>query len=239
MKIVIVGTGYVGLVSGVCFSDWGHAVVCVDKNRGKIAALRQGVMPIYEPGLEELVARNAAAGRLRFETELAPDLSDADAVFIAVGTPPRPGDGEADLTAVFAVAEEVAEAARGPLVVVTKSTVPVGTGDIVEGIIRNRAPKADVVVVSNPEFLREGSAIGDFNVPDRVVVGANEPRGGDLVAALYDSVAVAGAPILRTSRRSAEMIKYAANAFLATKITFINEIGGPAIDAVAVNGPAT
>jgi UDPglucose 6-dehydrogenase len=224
MKVVIVGTGYVGLVSGVCFSDWGHDVVCIDRNAAKIALLRDGVMPIYEPGLDELVVRNVAAGRLRFETELAPELANADAVFIAVGTPPRPGDGEADLTAVFAVAAEIADAATRPIVIVTKSTVPVGTGDHVEAIMRRDAPDLEIAVVSNPEFLREGSAIGDFNVPDRVVIGSDEPWGGEVIASLYHTVEIAGAPILRTSRRSAEMIKYAANAFLATKITFINEI---------------
>src|SRR6267154_2344716 len=224
MRIAVIGTGYVGLVSGACFSEFGVPVVCVDKDEDKIARLRRGEMPIYEPGLEALVAANAAAGRLSFTTDLASGVKGADAVFIAVGTPSRRGDGHADLTYVYAAAREIAAALDGFTVVVTKSTVPVGTGDEVERIIREARPAADVAVVSNPEFLREGAAIQDFKHPDRIVVGTDNERARKVMAELYRPLYLNQPPILYTSRRTAELIKYAANAFLATKITFINEI---------------
>jgi UDPglucose 6-dehydrogenase len=224
MRIAIVGTGYVGLVSGACFSDFGHDVVCVDKDARKIADLDKGIMPIFEPGLDRLVARNVAAGRLSFTTETAEAVKGAEAVFIAVGTPSRRGDGHADLSYVYGAAQEIAPLLDGPAVVVTKSTVPVGTGDEVERIVREAAPGAAVSVVSNPEFLREGAAIEDFKHPDRIVVGADDERGREVMREIYRPLYLNKAPLLFTSRRTAELIKYAANAFLATKITFINEI---------------
>jgi UDPglucose 6-dehydrogenase len=224
MRIAMIGTGYVGLVSGACFSDFGHDVVCVDKDSGKISALHAGVMPIFEPGLEDLVARNVRGGRLAFTTELGDAVAEAEAVFIAVGTPSRRGDGHADLSYVYGASEEIARALRRPAVVVTKSTVPVGTGDGVERIIRETAPNARAWVVSNPEFLREGAAIEDFKRPDRIVVGTDEAEAAELMREVYRPLYLNKAPLLFTSRRTAELIKYAANAFLATKITFINEI---------------
>lgn len=221
----MIGTGYVGLVSGACFSDFGHEVVCVDKDAKKIAALHDNVMPIYEPGLGELVSANVRSGRLSFTTDLAEGVRNADAVFIAVGTPSRRGDGHADLSYVFAAVREVAEALTGPAVIVTKSTVPVGTGDEVERIIAEVAPDKGITVASNPEFLREGAAIGDFKRPDRVVVGAEDERSRDVLREIYRPLSLnQSAPIVFTGRRTAEIIKYAANAFLAVKITFINEI---------------
>jgi UDPglucose 6-dehydrogenase len=224
MRVAMIGTGYVGLVSGVCFADFGHEVTCVDKDRVKIAALERGEMPIYEPGLNELVAANARAGRLKFTTELGPAVAAADAVFIAVGTPSRRGDGHADLSFVYAAAREIAGALDGFTVVITKSTVPVGTGDEVERIIRETRPDCDCAVVSNPEFLREGAAIRDFKHPDRIVVGSTDQRAHEVMTELYRPLYLNRSPILFTDRRTAELIKYAANAFLATKITFINEI---------------
>ena len=224
MRITMIGSGYVGLVSGACFSDFGHDVVCVDKDAGKIEALRQGRMPIFEPGLDQLVAANVAAGRLSFTTELAPAVDGADAVFIAVGTPSRRGDGHADLSYVFAATEEIAAALTRASVVVTKSTVPVGTGDRVEAILREQRPDIESAVVSNPEFLREGAAIGDFKRPDRIVIGTDDARAKEVMSAVYRPLFLNESPILFTSRRTSELIKYAANAFLATKITFINEM---------------
>jgi UDPglucose 6-dehydrogenase len=224
MRVAMIGTGYVGLVSGACFADFGHEVTCVDKDRAKIAALERGEMPIYEPGLNELVAANARAGRLKFTTELGPAVAAADAVFIAVGTPSRRGDGHADLTFVYDATREIAGALDGFTVVITKSTVPVGTGDEVERIIRETRPDADCAVVSNPEFLREGAAIRDFKHPDRIVVGSTDARAREVMTELYRPLYLNRAPLLFTDRRTAELIKYAANAFLATKITFINEI---------------
>ena len=224
MKIVMVGSGYVGLVSGACFADFGHEVVCVDKVESKVAALQRGEIPIFEPGLSELVRTNAAAGRLSFTTDLAGPVAEADAVFIAVGTPSRRGDGFADLSYVYAATREIAGAIRGYTVIVTKSTVPVGTGDEVERIIRELRPDADFAVVSNPEFLREGAAIEDFKRPDRIVVGTDDERARTVMADIYRPLYLNNAPILNTGRRTAELTKYAANAFLATKITFINEI---------------
>lgn len=224
MRITIIGSGYVGLVSGTCFADFGHDVICVDKDVSKIEALRAGQIPIYEPGLEELVASNVAAGRLTFETELADAVADADAVFIAVGTPSRRGDGHADLSYVYAASREIAQSLKDYTVIVTKSTVPVGTGDEVERIIREAAPNADFDVVSNPEFLREGAAIEDFKRPDRIVVGTESDPARNVMSAIYRPLYINRSPILFTERRTAELIKYAANAFLAVKITFINEI---------------
>jgi UDPglucose 6-dehydrogenase len=224
MQIAMIGTGYVGLVSGACFSDFGHDVVCVDKDEAKIAALRGGVMPIFEPGLDRLVERNVRGGRLSFTTDLPTAVAEADAVFIAVGTPSRRGDGHADLTYVFGAAEEIARALKKAAVVVTKSTVPVGTGDEVERILRDTAPEAKAWVVSNPEFLREGAAIDDFKRPDRIVVGINDEGAAEIMREVYRPLYLNKAPLLFTTRRTAELIKYAANAFLATKITFINEI---------------
>jgi len=224
MRVAMIGTGYVGLVSGACFADFGHDVTCVDKDAGKIAALKRGEMPIYEPGLNELVAANTKAGRLKFTTELAPEVAAADAVFIAVGTPSRRGDGHADLTFVYDAAREIAQALDGFTVVITKSTVPVGTGDEVERIIRETRADADCAVVSNPEFLREGAAIRDFKHPDRIVVGTVDARAREVMTELYRPLYLNRAPLMFTDRRTAELIKYAANAFLATKITFINEI---------------
>jgi len=228
MRIAIVGAGYVGLVSGACFSEFGVDVTCVDSDPAKIEKLKAGGIPIYEPGLDDLVARNVAAGRLSFSTELAPAVDGADAIFIAVGTPSRRGDGHADLSYVYAAAEEIAAALTGRAVVVTKSTVPVGTGVEVERVIAKRRPDLqagkDYDVASNPEFLREGSAIEDFMHPDRVVVGAESEHARDVLSALYRPLYLRETPIVHTARETAELIKYAANAFLATKITFINEI---------------
>jgi UDPglucose 6-dehydrogenase len=224
MKIAMVGSGYVGLVSGACFADFGHDVVCIDKDPGKIARLQAGEMPIYEPGLEELVRRNASSGRLAFTTDLAQGISGAGAIFIAVGTPSRRGDGHADLSFVHAVAEEVGQHLDSPAVIVTKSTVPVGTGDAVERIIADSGTKLRYAVASNPEFLREGAAIDDFKRPDRIVIGSDDEWARGVMSEVYRPLFLNKSPIQFTSRRSAELIKYAANAFLATKITFINEI---------------
>ncbi len=224
MRVAIIGTGYVGLVSGACFADFGHTVTCVDKDAGKIEKLKNGVMPIYEPGLDSLVASNVKEERLFFTTDAKEAIKGADAVFIAVGTPSRRGDGHADLSYVYGAAEEIAQLMDGFTVVVTKSTVPVGTGDEVEEIIRKTRPDADFAVVSNPEFLREGAAIKDFKIPDRVVVGTDDPRARDVMKELYRPLFLNETPILFTSRRTSELIKYAANAFLAVKITFINEM---------------
>ncbi len=224
MRVTMIGTGYVGLVSGACFADFGHDVVCVDKDRAKIAKLEAGEIPIYEPGLEALVAENVKAGRLSFSLDLAASTPNADAVFIAVGTPSRRGDGFADLSYVHKAAEEIAEVMSGYTVVVTKSTVPVGTGTEVENIIRRTRPDADFSVVSNPEFLREGAAIMDFKKPDRVVVGAEDERAKKVMRELYRPLYLNETPIVFTNRATSELIKYAANAFLATKITFINEM---------------
>ena len=224
MKICMVGAGYVGLVSGACFADFGHEVVCVDTELAKIERLQAGVMPIYEPGLDELVARNVGEGRLSFTTSLEQALQGAHAVFIAVGTPSRRGDGHADLSYVHAAAKAIASAVTGPVVVVTKSTVPVGTGDEVERIIAEAGCPHRVSVVSNPEFLREGAAIQDFKRPDRIVIGAEDAFGRETMREVYRPLFLNQAPILFTGRRTSELTKYAANAFLATKITFINEI---------------
>jgi UDPglucose 6-dehydrogenase len=224
MRIVMIGSGYVGLVSGACFADFGHQVVCIDKDVTKIARLKAGEMPIYEPGLDDLVARNVASGRLSFSTELAGPVSDAEVVFIAVGTPARRGDGHADLSYVHAAAAEMAPALSGFTVVVTKSTVPVGTGDEVERILRETNPHADFAVASNPEFLREGAAIEDFKRPDRIVIGLEDDRARPVMEEVYRPLYLNHSPILFTGRRTSELIKYAANAFLAVKITFINEI---------------
>lgn len=224
MKITMLGAGYVGLVSGACFADFGHTVHCVDKDASKIEALRDGRIPIFEPGLDELVASNLRQGRLRFSTDVGSAVADADAVFIAVGTPSRRGDGFADLSYVYAAAREIAASINGYTVIVTKSTVPVGTGDEVERLIREVRPDADFSVASNPEFLREGAAISDFKRPDRIVIGANDERGAAVLEEVYRPLYLNRSPILTTGRRTAELTKYAANAFLATKITFINEI---------------
>jgi UDPglucose 6-dehydrogenase len=224
MRIAMIGTGYVGLVSGACFADFGHQVTCVDKDADKIAALRRGEIPIFEPGLDALVASNVKAGRLDFTTDITTPVAEADAVFIAVGTPSRRGDGHADLSYVHAATREIAGALTGFTVVITKSTVPIGTGDEVERIIGETNPKADVIVASNPEFLREGAAIRDFKHPDRIVVGTEDERARKVIAEIYRPLYLNQAPIMYTGRRTAELIKYAANAFLATKITFINEI---------------
>jgi UDPglucose 6-dehydrogenase len=220
----MIGTGYVGLVSGACFADFGHVVTCIDKDAAKVERLRSGGIPIYEPGLEALVAQNVRAGRLSFDTEAAQAVRGADAVFIAVGTPSRRGDGHADLTYVYAAAEEIAGLIEGFTVIVTKSTVPVGTGDEIERIIRATRPDADFAVVSNPEFLREGAAIEDFKRPDRVVVGCDDKRAKEVMTELYRPLYLNETPILFTGRRTSELIKYAANSFLAMKITFINEM---------------
>ncbi|HCL67406.1 MAG TPA: UDP-glucose 6-dehydrogenase [Rhizobium sp.] len=224
MRIAIIGTGYVGLVSGVCLSDFGHDVVCVDNAEAKIAQLNAGKVPIFEPGLEEMIAKNVAAGRLRFTTDLAGPIGEADVVFVAVGTPARKSDGHADLTYVHAAVRQAARALRGFTVLVTKSTVPVGTGDHLERIIREVNPQADVAVVSNPEFLREGAAISDFMAPDRIVVGINDERAMEIMADVYKALDPARHPVVFTSRRTAELTKYAANAFLALKLAYINEI---------------
>ncbi len=224
MRIAMIGTGYVGLVSGACFSEFGIEVVCVDLDADKIARLEEGIMPIYEPGLEALVANNVGAGRLSFTTDLASAVASSDAVFIAVGTPSRRGDGHADLIYVHAAAAQIAEALDGYTVVVTKSTVPVGTGNDVEAIIAKTRPDAKFDVVSNPEFLREGSAIEDFMRPDRVVIGTDSEEARALMRSLYRPLSLIETPILFTNRETAELIKYATNAFLATKISFINEL---------------
>src|SRR3954453_3938902 len=228
MRIAMIGTGYVGLVSGACFSEFGVSVTCVDKDEGKIERLRRGEVPIHEPGLHHLVASNVAAGRLTFTTDLKPAVAGADAVFIAVGTPSRRGDGHADLSYVFAAAAEIAESlAADPAtrtVIVTKSTVPVGTGRRVERILRNRLPQGSFEVASNPEFLREGSAIQDFMRPDRVVIGTESDQARTVLGTLYRPLYLLETPVVFTTLESAELIKYAANAFLATKITFINEM---------------
>ena len=224
MRIAMIGTGYVGLVSAACFSEFGHEVICVDKDLGKIDALKSGMIPIFEPGLDEVVSANVRAGRLSFTTDLSKAVPTADAVFIAVGTPSRRGDGHADLSFVFAAAKEIAQAMDGYTVVVTKSTVPVGTGREVEKIIRAQRSNAECDVVSNPEFLREGSAVEDFRRPDRVVVGCETERAREVLTEIYRPLYLNETPILFTSRESSELIKYAANAFLAKKITFINEM---------------
>src|SRR5215211_7362230 len=224
MRIAMIGTGYVGLVSGACIADFGHQVTCVDKDSAKISALNSGEIPIYEPGLKDIVQSNVRQGRLLFGTALSEALDRADAVFIAVGTPSRRGDGHADLSYVYEATREIAAALTDFTVVITKSTVPVGTGDEVERIIREMRPNVDVAVVSNPEFLREGAAIHDFKHPDRIVIGTDDERAKKIVTEIYRPLYLNQAPILYTSRRTAELIKYAANAFLATKITFINEI---------------
>ena len=223
MRVAMIGTGYVGLVSGACFADFGHTVTCIDKDAAKIEQLKSGGIPIYEPGLDLLVAQNVKAGRLFFSTD-AEAVRTADAVFIGVGTPSRRGDGYADLSYVYAAAEEIAGLVDGFTVVVTKSTVPVGTGDEIEAIFKRVRPDADVVVVSNPEFLREGAAIEDFKRPDRVVVGTQDARAQTVMRELYRPLYLNETPILFTDRRTSELIKYAANAFLALKITYINEM---------------
>jgi UDPglucose 6-dehydrogenase len=232
MRIAMIGTGYVGLVSGACFADFGHRVCCVDKDAAKIAGLNAGVMPIWEPGLEGLVKSNAERGRLTFTTDLIAGVKDAEAVFIAVGTPARRGDGHADLTFVFEAVRELAKVIRPGTVVVTKSTVPVGTGDRIEEILREEGV-TEVSVASNPEFLREGAAIADFKHPDRIVVGAEDERAQHALREIYRPLFLNRAPILITGRRTAELTKYAANAFLAVKISFINEIADlcEAVDA--------
>ena len=224
MKIAMVGSGYVGLVSGACFADFGHEVVCIDKDQSKIDRLHDGIMPIYEPGLDQLVANNVKAGRLTFTTDLAEGIAGASAIFIAVGTPSRRGDGHADLSFVYAVAQEVGQNLSNEAVIVTKSTVPVGTGDEVERILRDSGTAHRFAVVSNPEFLREGAAIGDFKRPDRIVIGAEDEFGREVMREVYRPLFLNESPILFTGRRTSELIKYAANAFLATKITFINEM---------------
>ncbi|WP_313231907.1 UDP-glucose dehydrogenase family protein, partial [Sphingobium yanoikuyae] len=229
MRVAMIGTGYVGLVSGACFADFGHVVTCIDKDPSKIERLVRGEIPIYEPGLDDLVETNVREGRLFFTLDGAEAIRTADAVFIAVGTPSRRGDGHADLSYVYAAAEEIAGLIDGFTVVVTKSTVPVGTGDEVEAIIRKTNPNADFAVVSNPEFLREGAAIGDFKRPDRVVIGVNDVksdvgmRASTVMSELYRPLNLNESPLLFVNRRTSELIKYAANAFLAMKITFINE----------------
>ena len=233
MRIAMIGTGYVGLVSGACFSDFGHDVTCVDKDAGKIDALKSGVMPIWEPGLEALVKANAERGRLSFTTDIAQGVEGAEAIFIAVGTPARRGDGHADLTYVFEAVRELARAMRQPAVVVTKSTVPVGTGDRIAELLKAEGAPAGTSVASNPEFLREGAAIADFKHPDRIVVGAEDEKARQVLREIYRPLFLNKAPILFTGRRTAELTKYAANAFLATKISFINEIADlcEAVDA--------
>jgi len=224
MRIAMIGSGYVGLVSGACLGDFGHNVVCVDKDAERISALNRGDVPIFEPGLHDLIVSNSRQGRLTFTSELAPAVAAAEAVFIAVGTPSRRGDGHADLSYVYTAAKEIAAALDGFTVIITKSTVPVGTGDEVDRIIRATRPDADFAVVSNPEFLREGAAIQDFKHPDRIVAGTDEDRARKVFAEIYRPLYLNKSPILYTNRRTAELIKYAANAFLATKIAFINEM---------------
>jgi UDPglucose 6-dehydrogenase len=233
MRVAMIGTGYVGLVSGACFADFGHVVTCIDKDASKIERLEKGEIPIFEPGLEALVARNVREGRLKFAIESAEAVREADAVFIAVGTPSRRGDGHADLSYVYAAAEEIAQQIDGFTVIVTKSTVPVGTGDEIETIMKRARPDGLFAVVSNPEFLREGAAINDFKRPDRVVVGTEDERAQAVMRELYRPLFLNETPILFTARRTSELIKYAANAFLAMKITFINEIAdlAEALDA--------
>lgn len=224
MRIVMIGSGYVGLVSGACFADFGHHVTCVDKSEAKINALEAGEVPIYEPGLEAIIQQNRGAGRLDFSKNLAPSVGEADVVFIAVGTPSRRGDGHADLSYVYAAAREIAAAVQGFTVIVTKSTVPVGTGDEIERIFRDEFPEKDIAVVSNPEFLREGAAITDFKRPDRIVIGTEDARAVEVMREVYRPLYLNEAPLYFCERRTSELIKYAANAFLAMKITFINEI---------------
>jgi UDPglucose 6-dehydrogenase len=224
MRITMIGSGYVGLVSGACFADFGHRVICVDKDAKKIDALKKGIMPIFEPGLDELVARNVRERRLSFSTDITAAVKDSEVLFLAVGTPARRGDGHADLTYVFQAAKEVAEAVENFTVLVTKSTVPVGTGDEIEKIVSQIKPKGGIEVVSNPEFLREGAAIADFKRPDRIVIGTDNARAKGVMIEVYRPLYLNAAPIIVTGRRTAELIKYAANAFLATKISFINEI---------------
>src|SRR6201991_1831232 len=224
MHITMIGSGYVGLVSGACFADFGHDVICVDKDISKIEALRAGRMPIYEPGLDQIVADTTQSGRLTFSTDVRESVAGADVVFIAVGTPSRRGDGHADLSYVYAAAREIAGALPKSALIVTKSTVPVGTGDEVERIVREENPGATVAVVSNPEFLREGAAIRDFKHPDRIVIGTDDARARSVMAEIYRPLHLNASPILFTDRRTAELTKYAANSFLATKIAFINEI---------------
>jgi UDPglucose 6-dehydrogenase len=224
MRIVMTGSGYVGLVSGACLADFGHDIVCVDKDVSKVEVLRSGGVPIYEPGLADLIARNVKAGRLTFTTDLAASVAEADVVFIAVGTPARRGDGHADLSYVYDAAREIASSLRGFTVIVTKSTVPVGTGDEVDRIIRETNPLAEFAVASNPEFLREGAAIQDFKRPDRIVIGIEDDRARPVMEEVYRPLYLNQAPIQFTGRRTSELIKYAANAFLAMKITYINEI---------------
>ena len=233
MRIAMIGTGYVGLVSGTCFADFGHHVICVDKDQGKIDALLGGKMPIWEPGLDALVAANVKRGRLAFTTELAIGIKDAEAVFIAVGTPSRRGDGHADLSYVFAAVEELAKALDHAVVVVTKSTVPVGTGDKIAALLKEHGAPEGCSVASNPEFLREGAAIADFKHPDRILVGAEDERAREVLAEIYRPLFLNKAPLLFTGRRTAELTKYAANAFLAMKISFINEMADlcEAVDA--------
>jgi UDPglucose 6-dehydrogenase len=224
MKLAMIGSGYVGLVSGACFADFGHDVVCVDKDEKKISDLNQNIMPIFEPGLADLVKRNVDAERLSFSTDLAASVKECDAIFIAVGTPSRRGDGHADLSYVYAASEEIADSITKPTVIITKSTVPVGTGDEVEHILEKKQPRDRFSVVSNPEFLREGAAITDFKRPDRIVIGTEDDWAKDVMTEIYRPLFLNESPILFTGRRTAELTKYAANAFLATKITFINEI---------------
>ena len=233
MRIAMIGTGYVGLVSGTCFADFGHHVICVDKDQGKIDALLSGKMPIWEPGLDALVAANVKRGRLAFTTDLIEAISDAEAVFIAVGTPSRRGDGHADLSYVFAAVEELAKALDHAVVVVTKSTVPVGTGDKIAALLEEHGAPDGCSVASNPEFLREGAAIADFKHPDRILVGAEDERTREVLAEIYRPLFLNKAPLLFTGRRTAELTKYAANAFLAMKISFINEMADlcEAVDA--------
>ena len=223
MRVTMIGAGYVGLVSGACFADFGHQVTCIDKDAAKIAALNRGEIPIFEPGLAELVESNVRQGRLEFAAETS-RVGEADAVFIAVGTPSRRGDGHADLSFVYQAVREIAPLLSGAAVVITKSTVPVGTGDEIENILREKRPDADIQVVSNPEFLREGAAIQDFKHPDRIVVGSDDDRARQVLAEIYRPLYLNAPPIIYVSRRTAELIKYASNAFLATKITFINEM---------------
>ena len=224
MRLAMIGAGYVGLVSAACFADFGNHVVCIEKDDGKVDRLRKGQIPIYEPGLDQIVQNNAAQGRLSFTTSLEEGIANADVIFIAVGTPSRRGDGHADLTYVFAAAREIAASLKNEVVIVTKSTVPVGTGDKIEAIFKEVAPNIRVSVASNPEFLREGSAVEDFKHPDRIVVGVNDDYGREVMAKVYRPLSLNRAPVMFTDRRSAEVIKYAANAFLAMKITFINEM---------------
>ena len=224
MRLAVVGAGYVGLVSGACLADFGHQVTCIDNDPDKIEKLSRGVMPIYEPGLAELVTQNVAEERLRFSTDFAQGVAAADVIFVAVGTPARRGSGHADLSFLYQVATDLAPTLDWFRLIVVKSTVPVGTGDQIERIVRGINPDADFQVVSNPEFLREGAAISDFKRPDRIVIGAEHPRAREIMEEVYRPLYLNQSPLLFTSRRTAELIKYAANAFLATKITFINEI---------------